>query len=220
MNYDDWLLQNSVTQLQQTPVAIIGMACIFPQASSLQAYWENIIGKVDCITEVPPSRFRLFPQVYDRLETLAADVGRVMHEQTIYPRSLTRLSQAAQAAKQAEFFSDGVAMCQTSIGFTTAYTLMLREVFQVQPQVAFGYSLGEASGMLFALSVWNDKHHYYAPTAMDALALSPLFKTQLCGPCLAGRQFWGLPEIAKSPGAGANGRFFGPSADRTAGNIS
>jgi len=142
--------------------------------------------------------FRLFPQVYDRLETLAADVGRVMHEQTIYPRSLTRLSQAAQAKKQAEFFSDGVAMCQIGIGFATAYTLMLREVFQVQPQVAFGYSLGEASGMLFALGVWNDKHHYYAPTATDALALSPLFKTQLCGPCLAGRQFWGLPEIAKS----------------------
>ncbi|MBO1347299.1 MAG: hypothetical protein EBE86_007825 [Hormoscilla sp. GUM202] len=63
MNNDDRLLQNPVTQLRElkrkTPVAIIGMACILPQASSLQAYWENIIGKVDCITEVPPSRWNI-----------------------------------------------------------------------------------------------------------------------------------------------------------------
>ena len=44
-------------QLQQTPIAIIGMGSLFPQAKNLQEYWEKIIGGVDCITDVPPSRW-------------------------------------------------------------------------------------------------------------------------------------------------------------------
>jgi polyketide-type polyunsaturated fatty acid synthase PfaA len=45
-------------QLQQTPIAIVGMASLFPQAGNLQEYWENILHEVDCITEVPPSRWK------------------------------------------------------------------------------------------------------------------------------------------------------------------
>jgi acyl transferase domain-containing protein/4'-phosphopantetheinyl transferase EntD len=33
------------------PIAIIGMACIFPQAADLQAFWNNILGCVDAIGE-------------------------------------------------------------------------------------------------------------------------------------------------------------------------
>ncbi|MFN7660609.1 MAG: beta-ketoacyl synthase N-terminal-like domain-containing protein, partial [Dolichospermum sp.] len=42
-----------------TNIAIIGMASIFPQAKNLQEYWQNIIQKVDCITDVPPSRWHI-----------------------------------------------------------------------------------------------------------------------------------------------------------------
>jgi acyl transferase domain-containing protein len=45
------------TQLQQTPVAVVGMASIFPQAKDLQEYWEKIIQKVDCITDVPATHW-------------------------------------------------------------------------------------------------------------------------------------------------------------------
>ena len=44
-------------QLQSTPVAIVGMASLFPQAKNLEEYWSNIISKTDCITDVPPSRW-------------------------------------------------------------------------------------------------------------------------------------------------------------------
>ena len=47
------------SQLQQTPIAIIGMAAMFPKARNLQEYWNNIVGKVDCITDVPPSRWNV-----------------------------------------------------------------------------------------------------------------------------------------------------------------
>ncbi|MEA5565004.1 polyketide synthase [Anabaena sp. UHCC 0399] len=43
----------------QTNIAIIGMASIFPESKNLQEYWEKIIHKVDCITDVPPSRWSI-----------------------------------------------------------------------------------------------------------------------------------------------------------------
>src|SRR5437870_6607374 len=41
------------------PVAIVGMAGIFPQARTLRDYWHNIVTARDCITDVPPSRWQL-----------------------------------------------------------------------------------------------------------------------------------------------------------------
>ncbi len=46
-------------QLQQTPIAIIGMGSLFPQTKNLQEYWEKIIAGVDCITDVPASRWNV-----------------------------------------------------------------------------------------------------------------------------------------------------------------
>lgn len=37
----------------QADVAIIGMACLFPGAPNLQAYWENIVSKFDAIGDPP-----------------------------------------------------------------------------------------------------------------------------------------------------------------------
>ncbi len=45
--------------LQQSPVAIIGQSAIFAQAANLSEYWDNIIHKADCITEIPPSRWEI-----------------------------------------------------------------------------------------------------------------------------------------------------------------
>jgi acyl transferase domain-containing protein/phosphopantetheinyl transferase len=39
------------------PVAIVGMAALFPGAADLEGYWQNILGGVDAITEVPAGRW-------------------------------------------------------------------------------------------------------------------------------------------------------------------
>ena len=39
-------------------VALVGMACVFPQAANLKQYWGNIVNAVDCIGEPPPGRWR------------------------------------------------------------------------------------------------------------------------------------------------------------------
>ncbi len=44
-------------------VAIVGMACIFPQAPDLATYWHNIRTGHDAITQVPPDRWE--PLYYD-----------------------------------------------------------------------------------------------------------------------------------------------------------
>ncbi len=38
-------------------IAIIGMSTLLPKAGSTQAYWENILDKVDAITEIPSHRW-------------------------------------------------------------------------------------------------------------------------------------------------------------------
>ena len=33
------------------PIAIIGMACLFPQAPDLASFWRNIVAGVDAVSE-------------------------------------------------------------------------------------------------------------------------------------------------------------------------
>jgi polyketide-type polyunsaturated fatty acid synthase PfaA len=44
--------------LKAPPIAIIGMAGIFAGAKNVHEYWDNILNKIDALTEVPPSRWR------------------------------------------------------------------------------------------------------------------------------------------------------------------
>ncbi|HZX48069.1 MAG TPA: SDR family NAD(P)-dependent oxidoreductase [Nitrospirota bacterium] len=44
-------------EAQPCDIAIIGMACLLPKAGDLQTYWENILNKVDAITEIPKDRW-------------------------------------------------------------------------------------------------------------------------------------------------------------------
>jgi polyketide-type polyunsaturated fatty acid synthase PfaA len=41
------------------PIAIVGMAGTFARSRDLGAYWSNILGEVDCITDVPPSHWAI-----------------------------------------------------------------------------------------------------------------------------------------------------------------
>ncbi|MEU2776113.1 nitronate monooxygenase, partial [Streptomyces sp. NPDC007162] len=38
-------------------IAIVGMACMFPQAPDLAAFWANVVAGRDAVTEVPPERW-------------------------------------------------------------------------------------------------------------------------------------------------------------------
>jgi malonyl CoA-acyl carrier protein transacylase/3-hydroxymyristoyl/3-hydroxydecanoyl-(acyl carrier protein) dehydratase len=63
----------------------------------------------------------------------------------------------------------------------------------VAPDAAIGYSMGE-SAALVALRAWPDRDELTA-----RLRSSPLFATELAGPCLAARRAWGLPPDQPVP---------------------
>jgi len=58
--------------------------------------------------------------------------------------------------------------------------------FGLAPQAVIGYSLGESSG-LFALRAWTERD-----LMLKRLNDSPLFRTELAGPCEAARRAWGI----------------------------
>ncbi|MCH8805345.1 MAG: hypothetical protein IH986_04585, partial [Planctomycetes bacterium] len=45
-----------------SPIAVVGLGGLFPDAPTLEAYWRNIVGRVDTTREVPPGRWSLDPR--------------------------------------------------------------------------------------------------------------------------------------------------------------
>ncbi|MBV9123513.1 MAG: acyltransferase domain-containing protein, partial [Planctomycetes bacterium] len=52
-------------------LAIVGMACLFPECRDLRAYWQNILAGFDAVREVPPERWR--SEDFFSADRLAAD---------------------------------------------------------------------------------------------------------------------------------------------------
>lgn len=44
-------------RLADTPIAIVGMAGLFPKSAALQQFWQNVVEGTDCIEPVPASRW-------------------------------------------------------------------------------------------------------------------------------------------------------------------
>ena len=42
-----------------TPLAIIGIGCLFPQAEDRETYWANIREGIDAITDIPPTHWQI-----------------------------------------------------------------------------------------------------------------------------------------------------------------
>lgn len=50
---------NNGAKVKTTPIAIIGIGSIFPNARTTQALWNNILQKIDCVIDVPESRWSI-----------------------------------------------------------------------------------------------------------------------------------------------------------------
>ncbi|HDN25914.1 MAG TPA: PfaB family protein, partial [Thioploca sp.] len=138
--------------------------------------------------------FRLYPKIDATFSTLSNHIGKLINDKLLYPRCLEKLSTESQQALETQLSNNGVAMCQTGISFDVLHTSILRDYFRIQPQASYGYSMGEVSGMMFALGVWRDDK-----MLTQDLTSSPLFQTQLTGPCFTARKLWGLPLDWNNP---------------------
>ncbi|MDM9383690.1 type I polyketide synthase [Chlorogloeopsis sp. ULAP01] len=133
--------------------------------------------------------FRLFPKLYDNplIKSVYSRLANV--EKILYPRSLNKLSKRQLEALEQRLIDDPVAMLESEMWVAGLLSAILRNYFQLQPDCAFGYSLGETS-MMLAQGVWTHFHE-----GSQSLNSSALFKTELSGAKNAVRRFWKLPQI-------------------------
>lgn len=126
--------------------------------------------------------FTLSPPLLDRFEALArGQAAHYLHVDEMYP---------VEPTDEAPFYRDVVMLGQCAISTSLVFTWLLRELFEIQPRAACGYSFGEAI-MLTCLGVWPD------PTELAGnLDRIPTYRTRLQGPMDSIREQWGLPAGA------------------------
>ncbi len=138
---------------------------------------------------------RLFPSLHLRTSCLTHDLGHVLRERMLYPRSLFPFSKEELDAQEASLLGDPIAMLITGTALAVMYTHILQETLGVRAAAAFGYSLGENS-MIYARGVWASQ----ADEAAARLENSSAFRERLAGPQEAVREYWGIQRYAKIEG--------------------
>jgi PfaB family protein len=172
-----------------------------PQGSYLTA---DPVGKQGSIAFVYPGAFNsyiglgrdlflLFPQLYEQVVGLTSDLGLTIQDRLLYPRYLDALTKEQSDILEAKLNNDPIAMIISGSLMAVLFTMILRDIFKVHPDSAFGYSLGEIA-MLFGNGVWAE-----ADKTSVKLSASALFRTRLSGPQNAVREFLGLHKENDSP---------------------
>ncbi len=132
------------------------------------------------------SIFYLFPQLYEDLQVVSEDPGKTINEQVIFPPVITP---ELKEELQAELNDNPNEMISSGVCFSHLYTVILQDIFKIQPQAVFGYSLGENS-MMFATGIWSQ-----ADGMRTSLEASPIFHERVSGLQNAIREHWGMPAV-------------------------
>ncbi|MBU2513228.1 3-hydroxyacyl-[acyl-carrier-protein] dehydratase FabA [bacterium] len=130
---------------------------------------------------------RSFPELSGLLPTYTSHVEAVFHDPLVFPRSMSSLSASEIDLFQEKLESEVIPNFEAGINFAILHTALLRGAFGIQPDSAFGYSMGEVS-MAFSLGLWQntDKIH-------TVLNSEPLFLERLAGAMKTAREAWNLP---------------------------
>lgn len=127
-----------------------------------------------------------FPELYRELER-EGDLAAMLQAEAIY--------QSAANAKSAVDVKDAADMSLSQlaisgVGASYLFSRLLTRVFNIQPQLALGYSMGEAA-MWASLDIWQTPH-----ALIHATQNSAIFNQEISGPLLAVRRDWQLNEDA------------------------
>ncbi|MCP4756460.1 MAG: PfaB family protein [Proteobacteria bacterium] len=131
--------------------------------------------------------FQLYPELYDLIATYSSRPQHLLRDRLVYPRSLNAQSARELNEHQTRLEENAIATFETGINAAILNTAVMRGVFSLQPDAAFGYSMGEVS-MTFSLGVWGS-----TDSMSETLHTHPIFLERLAGPMKAAREAWGLP---------------------------
>ncbi|MFB2802767.1 PfaB family protein [Shewanella seohaensis] len=133
-----------------------------------------------------------FPELYRELERegdLAAMLqAEAIYQSAAYAKSAVDVKSAVDLKDSADMSLSQLAI--SGVGASYLFSRLLTRVFNIQPQLALGYSMGEAA-MWASLDIWQTPH-----ALINATQNSAIFNQEISGPLLAVRRDWQLNEDA------------------------
>lgn len=129
-----------------------------------------------------------FPALYRELER-EGDLAAMLQAEAIYQDAAYAKTAINVSVKDAADMSLSQ-LAISGVGASYLFSRLLTRVFTIQPQLALGYSMGEAA-MWASLDIWQTPH-----ALINATQNSAIFNQEISGPLLAVRRDWQLSEDA------------------------
>ncbi|MCW8929909.1 MAG: beta-ketoacyl synthase N-terminal-like domain-containing protein [Gammaproteobacteria bacterium] len=131
--------------------------------------------------------FYMFPEISDLVADSTSSLRKMMRTHYVYPQTVVAPDKKALKELDAVMGEDAVAMFESGIMSSILYTKVIQDLLGVQPQAAFGHSMGELS-MLFSSGAWNNTDYM-----SNTLHNTPTFQNRLVGEMDVVRKAWDLP---------------------------
>ena len=123
--------------------------------------------------------FQLFPDLYTHFGKMLPNLDEYIWSDYLFPK------QVNASDTPPNIYENAIAMMSTGVFYSAGFTHILRSVFKLNPDIAFGYSMGECSSMWYSLGVWNanETHEFQN---------SPIFKNRFAGNLELLAEHWGV----------------------------
>ncbi|MEO1624652.1 MAG: PfaB family protein, partial [Bacteroidota bacterium] len=136
-------------------------------------------GSATAYTGLGQDFFQLFPEVLTHFEQTVPNLDEYIRSNYLFPRQKTTDDPAPN------IYQDAISMMSTGVYYSVNFTHLLRSVFKIEPDMAFGYSMGECSSMWYSLGIWN-------PEGAQKFRSSPIFKNRFAGNLELLAEHWGI----------------------------
>ncbi|RLD42104.1 MAG: PfaB family protein [Bacteroidetes bacterium] len=112
--------------------------------------------------------FQLFPELYAHFEKMLPELDDYIWSDYLFPK------QISTANTPPNIYENAIAMMSVGVFYSATFTHILRSIFKLEPEIAFGYSMGECSSMWYSLGVWGADE-------TKEFQQSPIFKDRFAG---------------------------------------
>ena len=138
-------------------------------------------GSATAYTGLGQNLFQLFPELLTGFEEQLGNVDPFVGTDYLFPKT--------QSSGEAlpNIYQDAIAMMSSGVFYSVAFTRLLREVFKLDPDIAFGYSMGECSSMWYSLGVWH-------PDGAQKFRQSSIFKNRFAGNLELLAEHWNISQ--------------------------
>ncbi len=142
-------------------------------------------GSASTYPKIGQTLFQLFPNLLAHFEEQVDCLDDFVCSDYLYPKTITK-------GEGLNVYDNAIALMSAGVFYATAYTKILRDLFKVEPNMAFGYSMGECSSMYYATDMW-------APENAKEFRESPIFLNGFAGRMEVLSKHWNISsEEAKA----------------------